>query len=203
MMTWPDNKRIAVMMAFDLDAETMWTTRGDGNHDHITNLSRGAYGPKQGVPRILDMLDVYGVKATFFIPGLTAERYPEVVKRIAAAGHEIGLHGYAHERFAGKTAEEQIEIIEKPQRILRELIGHDVEGFRTPSGDWAVETPKLLYERGIRYSSSMRGDDRPYRTVIDGRETDFIEIPTKWEVDDYVAMAGGTGPDFLLPECGG
>ena len=47
MMTWPDNKRIAVMMAFDLDAETMWTTRGDGNHDHITNLSRGAYGPKQ------------------------------------------------------------------------------------------------------------------------------------------------------------
>ena len=65
MMTWPDNKRIAVMMAFDLDAETMWTTRGDGNHDHITNLSRGAYGPKQGVPRILDMLDVYGVKATF------------------------------------------------------------------------------------------------------------------------------------------
>ena len=73
MMTWPDNKRIAVMMAFDLDAETMWTTRGDGNHDHITNLSRGAYGPKQGVPRILDMLDVYGVKATFFIPGVIAE----------------------------------------------------------------------------------------------------------------------------------
>ena len=56
MMTWPDNKRIAVMMAFDLDAETMWTTRGDGNHDHITNLSRGAYGPKQGVPRILEIM---------------------------------------------------------------------------------------------------------------------------------------------------
>ena len=84
MMTWPDNKRIAVMMAFDLDAETMWTTRGDGNHDHITNLSRGAYGPKQGVPRILDMLDVYGVKATFFIPGVIAEHYPLVVKESAA-----------------------------------------------------------------------------------------------------------------------
>ena len=56
MMTWPDNKRIAVMMAFDLDAETMWTTRGDGNHDHITNLSRGAYGPK---PVSYTHLDVY------------------------------------------------------------------------------------------------------------------------------------------------
>ena len=84
MMTWPDNKRIAVMMAFDLDAETMWTTRGDGNHDHITNLSWGAYGPKQGVPRILDMLDVYGVKATFFIPGVIAEHYPLVVRKSAA-----------------------------------------------------------------------------------------------------------------------
>ena len=66
MMNWPDNKRIAVMMAFDLDAETMWTTHGDGSTAHMTNLSRGAYGPKQGVPRILDMLDSHQVKATFF-----------------------------------------------------------------------------------------------------------------------------------------
>ena len=109
--------------------------------------------------------------------------------RIAEAGHEIGHHGYAHERFAGKTTEEQIEIIEKTQRIFKDLIGHEVTGFRTPSGDWAKITPQLLYERGFRYSSSMRGDDRPYRTVINGEKTDFIEIPTKWEVDDYVAMA--------------
>ena len=189
---WPEGKKCAVMFSFDLDGDTTWENgnRGlPGGEQYIKSLSVGQYGPKRCADRILDKLDQYGVKATFFIPGLTAQRYPEVVKRIAAAGHEIGLHGYAHERFAGKTTEEQIEIIEKPQGILRELIGHDVEGFRTPSGDWAVETPKLLYERGIRYSSSMRGDDRPYRTVIDGRETDFIEIPTKWEVDDYVAMA--------------
>lgn len=112
-----------------------------------------------------------------------------MIERIAAEGHEIGHHGYAHERFAGQTVEQQIEIIEKTQKIFKQLIGHEVTGFRTPSGDWSVETPRLLYERGFRYSSSMRGDDRPYRTVIDGEETDFIEIPTKWEVDDYVAMA--------------
>lgn len=189
---WPEGKKCAVMFSFDLDGDTTWENGNRGlpnGEQYIKSLSVGQYGPKRCADRILDKLDQYGVKATFFIPGLTAQRYPEVVKRIASAGHEIGLHGYAHERFAGKTTEEQIEIIEKPQGILRELIGHDVEGFRTPSGDWAVETPKLLYERGIRYSSSMRGDDRPYRTVIDGRETDFIEIPTKWEVDDYVAMA--------------
>ena len=119
----------------------------------------------------------------------TKKRYPEVIMRIAEAEHEIRHHGYAHERFAGKTTEEQIEIIEKTQRIFKDLIGHEVTGFRTPSGDWAKITPQLLYERGFRYSSSMRGDDRPYRTVINGEKTDFIEIPTKWEVDDYVAMA--------------
>ena len=73
-VSWPDEKRIAVMLAFDLDAETMWTTRGDGNADHITHLSRGAYGPVQGVPRILNMLDSFGLKATFFVPGVVADK---------------------------------------------------------------------------------------------------------------------------------
>lgn len=191
-LKWPDGKRCAVMFSFDVDGDTTWENgnRGLPNGDrYLRSLSVGQYGPKRCVDRILDKLDEYGVKATFFVPGLTAERYPELIKKIDEKGHEIGHHGYAHERFAGKTVEEQIEIIEKTQRIFKELIGHVVRGFRTPSGDWAVETPKLLYERGIDYSSSMRGDDRPYRTVIDGRETDMIEIPTKWEVDDYVAMA--------------
>ena len=180
------------MFTFDVDGDTTWENGNRGlpnGEKYIKSLSVGQYGPKRCVDRILDMLESYGVKATFFVPGLTAERYPEVITRIAEAGHEIGHHGYAHERFAGKTTEEQIEIIEKTQRIFKDLIGHEVTGFRTPSGDWAKITPQLLYERGFRYSSSMRGDDRPYRTVINGEKTDFIEIPTKWEVDDYVAMA--------------
>lgn len=189
---WPEGKRCAVMFSFDLDGDTTWENGNRGlpnGENYIKSLSVGQYGPKRCADRIMEKLEQYGVKATFFVPGLTAERYPDVVRRIHEAGHEIGLHGYAHERFAGKTVAEQIEIIEKSQRILKELTGKEVQGFRTPSGDWSVETPGLLYERGVRYSSSMRGDDRPYRTVIDGRETDFIEIPTKWEVDDYVAMA--------------
>lgn len=191
-LKWPDGKRCAVMFSFDVDGDTTWENGNRGlpnGNKYIRSLSVGQYGPKRCVDRIMDKLDEYGVKATFFVPGLTAERYPELIQRIDARGHEIGHHGYAHERFAGKTTEEQIEIIEKTQRIFKSLLGHEVKGFRTPSGDWAVETPKLLYERGINYSSSMRGDDRPYRTVIDGKVTDMIEIPTKWEVDDYVAMA--------------
>lgn len=189
---WPEGKRCAVMFSFDVDGDTTWENgnRPLPNGDkYIKSLSVGQYGPKRCVDRILDKLEQYGVKGTFFVPGLTAERYPELIRRIDAQGHEIGHHGYAHERFAAHSVAEQIEIIEKSQRIFQDLIGREVTGFRTPSGDWSVETPRLLYERGFRYSSSMRGDDRPYRTVICGRETDFIEIPTKWELDDYVAMA--------------
>lgn len=189
---WPDNKKCAVMFTFDMDGDTTWENGNAGlpyGEKYIKSKSVGQYGPRRAIDMILDMLDKYGVRATFYVPGLTAERYPEAVKKVSSAGHEIGHHGYAHERFAGKTVDEQIEIIEKGQKILRSLIGHEVKGFRTPSGDWSVETPQLLYERGFTYSSSMRGDDYPYRTVINGEISDFIEVPTKWELDDYVEMA--------------
>lgn len=189
---WPEGRRCAAMFSFDLDGDTTWENgnRGMPNGEkYLRSRAVGRYGPKRSADMILELLDRHGVRGTFFIPGLTAERFPDVVRRIAAAGHEIGLHGYAHERFAGKTVPEQIEIIDKSIRILTDLTGAKPKGFRTPSGDWSVETPGLLRERGVEYSSSMRGDDKPYRTVIDGMETDFIEIPTKWELDDYVAMA--------------
>ena len=108
---WPDGKKCAVMFTFDVDGDTTWENGNRGlknGEKYIKSLSVGQYGPKRCVDRILQKLDQYGVKATFFVPGLTAERYPEVIKRIAEQGHEIGHHGYAHERFAGKTTEEQI-----------------------------------------------------------------------------------------------
>ncbi len=191
-MVWPKGYKSAAMFTFDVDGDTTWENGNKGlphGEKYIKSLSIGQYGPKRAVDMILDLLEQYKVKGTFFVPGLTAERYPEMIKKIDEAGHEIGHHGYAHERFASKTVEEQIEIIERSQVIFEKLIGKRVRGFRTPSGDWSRETPKLLHERGFLYSSSMRGDDRPYRTVIDGETTDFIEIPTKWELDDYVEMA--------------
>ena len=134
MMNWPDKKRIAVMMAFDLDAETMWTTHGDGSTAHMTNLSRGAYGPKQGVPRILDMLDSHQVKATFFIPGVVAEHYPEVVKEIARRGHDIGFHGYLHEESTKTTYEQEDATMRHSEKIIYDLTGQKIAGHRAPGG---------------------------------------------------------------------
>lgn len=106
-----------------------------------------------------------------------AEHNPDVIRRIDEAGHEIGNHGYTHERFVEKTVEEQLEILKKTQKIIKDITGKEPKGFRTPSGDWHVRTPYLLNELGFLYSSSMRGDDIPYYTVLDGKETDLVEIP--------------------------
>lgn len=189
---WPDNFTSAAMFTFDLDADTIWDNASlplPNGDKYIKCRSLGKYGPRRSVPMILDLLDKYSVKATFFVPGLAAERFPDIVKTIDGAGHEIAHHGYAHELFASKSVEEQIIIVERTQNIFTDLIGHPVKGFRCPSGDWTIDTPLILFERGINYSSSMHGDDRPYRTMINGKPTDFIELPTKWELDDYVQMA--------------
>ena len=183
-VSWPDGKRIAVMLAFDLDAETMWTTRGDGNHDHITNLSRGAYGPKQGVPRILDMLDVYGVKATFFIPGVIAEHYPLVVKEISRRGHEIGFHGYLHEESTATSYEEEDATMTRCETIIKDLTGQSIAGHRGPGGVIHDYSLRLFLEHGYLYSSNWRDSDGPFIHTIDGRQVPLVELPKDSIFDD-------------------
>ena len=182
--TWPNGKRIAVMLAFDLDAETMWTTRGDGNRDHITNLSRGAYGPVQGVPRILDMLDTWNIKATFFIPGIVAEDYPDVVREISNRGHEIGFHGYEHEEFTTTTYEEENETMHKAAGIIRDICGQQLGGHRAPGGVIHDYSLRLFLEHGYIYSSNWRNQDGPFLHVIDGKKVPLVELPKDSILDD-------------------
>lgn len=181
---WPDGKRIAVMLAFDLDAETMWTTRGDGNADHITNLSRGAYGPKQGVPRILNMLDTWKIRATFFIPGIIAEKYPEVVREISQRGHEIGFHGYRHEEFTDTTYEEEHATMLKAEKIIRDICGQQIAGHRAPGGVIHDYSLRLFLEHGYIYSSNWRNSDGPFIHKIDGKEVPLVELPKDSIFDD-------------------
>ncbi|WNC12938.1 polysaccharide deacetylase [Brevibacillus brevis] len=188
-LQWPNGARCAVMLSFDMDAETIWANGNkhiEGGSQFIRSLSIGQYGPLRSVPRILELLRKYDLPATFFVPAWVAETYPEPFVAIAKEGHELGHHGYLHERFVDLSSEEQLDIIQRSQDIFKRMVGKEARGFRTPSGDWAKQTPQLLHDAGFLYSSSMRGDDRPYRTVLNGEESDFIEIPPRWELDDYV-----------------
>ncbi|MGB8703084.1 MAG: polysaccharide deacetylase family protein, partial [Thermosynechococcaceae cyanobacterium] len=90
---WPEGIRCAAVLSFDVDGESGMLQANPKNKDRLSVMSWARYGPKTGVPRILDMLKAKAVQATFFVPGYTAELYPDLIKRIHDEGHEIGAHG--------------------------------------------------------------------------------------------------------------
>src|SRR5438874_89216 len=120
-----------VLLTFDIDAETMWTARDPKNAERPIVMSQGAYGWKVGMPRILELLERYGLKVTFFVPGLVMEQRPAMVEAILKQGHEIAHHSWSHAWIVNLTLEQEreemdkgIEIIGRPSRItlLEELI---------------------------------------------------------------------------------
>jgi len=182
-MIWPENKRIAIMMAFDVDGETLWFQRGDGNRDHLTNLSRGWYDTRQGLPRILRMLEEHEIKATFFVPAYMAETYPEHVREIVRLGHEIAYHGYLHEECSSGASEEAA-IMEKSERIIREITGKQVIGHRSPGGAIQDYSLELFLKRGYIYSSNWRNNDGPFIHNIEGKQIPLVELPKDSIFDD-------------------
>jgi peptidoglycan/xylan/chitin deacetylase (PgdA/CDA1 family) len=184
-IVWPDGAKVAVMLAFEVDGPTNWFNVDKRVWNWPKTYSLGAYGPWRGLPRVLDLLDEHNVRATFFTPGWVAEQWPERFRDISQSGHEVAHHGYLHEQFEKLSRTEQRDIIRKSQEIFDRHCGIRAKGFRLPSGDFGPDTIDLLVEEGFEYSSSMRGDDRPYR-VKSSSGSDIIEIPARWELDDYV-----------------
>jgi len=113
---------------------------------------------ENNIDRILTLFNKHNVKATFFILGWIAERYPQMVKRIAEQGHEIASHGWEHIRVTNQTPEEFREDIVRTKAFLEELVGAEVKGYRAASYSinkdnlWAHD---VLAEAGYIYSSSI------------------------------------------------
>ena len=180
---WRDNKKCAVLLTFDFDAESLWETTG--NHNTPTYMSRGEYGSRVGVPRILSLLDKYQIRATFFVPGITAERHRAVVREIQARGHEIGHHGYRHESPTDLSLDEERAVLEKGFEILEAVTGERPCGYRSPAWDLSDNSIQLFQEYGFLYDSSMMADDfQLYPLELNNQQLDIIEIPVAWELDD-------------------
>lgn len=184
-----EKKMAVVMITVELDNELIWHSMGDA-YRSPKNTSMGTYGTHRGLKRVLSVLKEYGVRATFFIPGLAALRYPDEVRQIREAGHEIALHGYAHEDFAGLEPQEQKERLRQGIKALEEVSGKRPVGFRLPEGDCTVETMKILEEEGFLYDNSFFDKDIPYLR----EEADLVEIPMRWETQDFPYFA--FGPTF-------
>jgi peptidoglycan/xylan/chitin deacetylase (PgdA/CDA1 family) len=181
--TWPKQAKVAVGISFDFDAET--NALRDNNFSPGT-FSQGEYAARAGIPRILNLLDKHEIPATFFVPAVSALLHSKEIGAIMAKGiHEIGIHGWIHERNSTLTEAEERDLLKKSFSTLKIIMGKSPVGIRTPSWDFSLATIKIIQELGLLYDSSLMADDRPYEILENGKPTGIVELPVEWILDDY------------------
>ena len=181
--SWPGEARVAVALSFDFDSETNALRDKDISPGVF---SQGEYAARAAIPRILALLDKYDISATFFVPAVTALLHPQEMEAIVAKNrHEVGMHGWIHERNAFLDEDTERELMKKSYDTLKKITGKAPVGIRTPSWDFSPYTVKLINEMGLLYDSSLMADDRPYEILIEGKSTGVVELPVEWLLDDY------------------
>jgi len=181
--SWPDGARVAVLLSFDVDNETVQGLRT--GTPSIGPLSQGEYGARVALPRILELLDAERVPATFFFPAWSLKLAPEQAAQIQQSGrHEIGVHGWIHELNTALDAETEARLVRQATETITEISGRRPVGYRAPSWNHSPNTLNIIREMGFIYESSLMADDRPYELVQDGVPTGIVEIPVDWILDD-------------------
>ena len=194
MLMLPSGKKCAVVLSFDFDAMSAFVLRGETTP---TLISRGEFGARVGVPRILDLLDKYNIKSTFFIPGWTVDTYPEITKKIYDKGHEIAHHTYCHENVATLTYNDELALLEKAMGSIKRITGEAPVGNRSGGFNVSNNTVQFLLDHDFLYDSTQMADDfHVYKCRVGdkgsptepwkfGPETRIIEIPISWVIDDW------------------
>jgi peptidoglycan/xylan/chitin deacetylase (PgdA/CDA1 family) len=202
-------KEILCAFGVDVDAVAGWLGSYAGE-DSPDDISRGMFAGEIGSPRLVNLFKKYGFRTTWFIPAHSAETFPDQMKAVADAGHEIGVHGYSHENPIAMTREQEEAVLDKCLEVLTKLSGKRPTGYVAPWWEFSPVTNELLLERGIKYDHSlMHNDFHPYyvrvgdtwtkidyskhpdawmKPLVRGRETDLIEIPASWYLDDLPPM---------------
>jgi len=181
---WPNGNKVAVSLSFDVDTEPVWM--GFQKQSSPSYMSRGEYGVRTGMPRVLALLEKHDITATFFIPAMTMEIHPQIMKTlIAEPKYEIGFHSYVHENPLTLSAKQEREVYDKAMKIFIKHVGKKPTGFRSAAWDLTNDTIAIVKEMGFLYESSMMADDRPYQLLAEGKDTGLVELPVEWILDDW------------------
>ncbi len=124
-------KEILCGFGVDVDAVAGWLG-SYGGEDLPDDISRGLFSGEVGSPRLLKLFDRLGIKTTWFIPGHSIETFPEQMKAVAEAGHEIGIHGYSHENLIAMTPAQEEEVLDKCIELVTKLSGRRPTGYVAP-----------------------------------------------------------------------
>ncbi|MDE1186348.1 MAG: polysaccharide deacetylase [Pantoea sp.] len=202
-------KEILCAFGVDVDAVAGWLG-SYGGEDSPDDISRGLFAGEVGAPRLLKMFAEQNLRTTWFIPGHSIETFPEQMKAVVDAGHEIGIHGYSHENPIAMTPAQEEAVLDRSIELVTQLAGKRPTGYVAPWWEFSNVTNELLLKKGIKYDHSlMHNDFHPYYvrvgdswTKIDysqhpdawmkplerGAETDLVEIPANWYLDDLPPM---------------
>ena len=180
--SWPNGARVAVLLSFDVDNETIAIRYGEPT---VGSLAEMQYGARVGLPRIMKLLDAHKIPATFFIPSVSLSITPSMASLIKKSGrHEFGVHGWIHELNATLPDSAERALLKKAMSELTSLTGVRHTGYRAPSWNFSPNTLTILRDMGFRYESSLMADDSPYELNQRGQPTGLVEIPVQWILDD-------------------
>jgi peptidoglycan-N-acetylglucosamine deacetylase len=193
MADWRNGAAAVAVLSFDVDAESPILAAGRSYADHAMAMTHQAFGPRVGVPRLLGLLADYDLRATFFVPGLTAERYPETVAAILEAGHEVGHHSHSHRSAVDLGEAGEREDFERALAAL-DRVGVSPRGHRAALWEASWLTPSLVAEHGLAYDSSLMDADVPYRLATPAGT--IAELPPHWSLDDWEQYAFLPRPDI-------
>ena len=202
-------KEILCGYGVDVDAVAGWLG-SYGGEDSPDDISRGMFAGEVGTYRLLKMFKKFGLTTTWFVPGHSAETFPDVMKAVVDAGHEIGVHGYSHENPLAMTPDQEEIVLDYCIDLITKLSGKRPTGYVAPWWEFSMVTNELLLKKGIKYDHSlMHNDHHPYyvrvgdswtkidysqephewmKPLVRGEETDLIEIPANWCLDDLPPM---------------
>ena len=194
--SWPNGTRVAVLLSFDADNETISLRYGEPNVGHLSQMQ---YGARVGLDRILALLDKQQIPATFFIPAVSLRITPEMATKIKASGrHEFGIHGWIHEMNMTLPDSAERALLRKAVDEQMAITGIKPTGYRAPSWNFSPNTLAILRDMGFRYESSLMADDSPYEIVQNGQPTGLVELPVEWILDD-APLFDPRGNNYMNP----
>jgi peptidoglycan-N-acetylglucosamine deacetylase len=185
-----------VSITVDVDGEAGLPDGGRGWEHKLSSRSERLFGLVRGLPRVLGILDEFGVVATFYIPGVTAERHADEVRALAETRHEIAHHGHAHRRPDTLDAAAQRADVMEGSAALESITGRRPSGYRAPGWELTATTLDVLVESGFAFDSSLMGDEVPY--VVHAGAGALVELPVHWSLDDAPHFAHTTDAAGLL-----
>lgn len=200
---WPDDRRVAVVFNVAYEAWSDGKPPGIGPMGNplpsgafdSNALSWGSYGSERGIERLMDVLARTKIRASVMTSGILAQRFPETVRAIAGAGHEIVAHSWAQDIIPSALAPEEVRAdILKTSDILADVAGIRPRGWISPRGTPGADSARFLLEAGYAWQGDAFDDDRPYVQIF-ADQRKIIAIPLTMEINDLPhAMRFGRSP---------